>query len=188
MISLERRSRVRLVVLALVTTTLAAGSAGAEGTFFKKKREAKSAPASVTAKASQQPPAQPADQPPVQTTPVPSTTTQPAAVEAQPISGQVDQVVSTDRLVVAGQVVRLAGVIGEGGNVDGLTRWLAGNGNQVTCDPVGNGYRCRVPRGTDVGEIVVLNGAGRTDANAPPEYRQAEMQARAQSKGIWAPR
>jgi hypothetical protein len=101
------------------------------------------------------------------------------------VSGAVTEVLTTDTFVVAGQQIQLAGVRGRAMMLTGLRGWIANNGNQLNCRAVGPRYRCSTPNGKDVGQIVLANGAGEADANAPPEYRSAETQARLGHKGIW---
>lgn len=181
MTSLER-------ALLTLTSTLCIGMIGigvasAEGTFFKKKRAA-----AVTQTAPVQaptPPPQPAPEPVVAAPPQPELAAPPAPTR---VSGNVDQVVSLDTLMVAGQRLRLLGIRSEGGDTTGLAQWIANNDNRVVCEPSGERYRCRNPRGVDVAEIILFNGAAFADADAPAEYRQAEAQARAQRKGVWAQR
>jgi endonuclease YncB( thermonuclease family) len=200
MTSRDRFVRSSLVLAVLGAALLFAGTALAEGTFFKKKRAAPAVqqptpPPPAPAPTPQPAPApEPQDsgtaQPPVEqtTSPTPEPAPQPPtpAPVLRAVSGNVDSVDSTDTLIVAGQRVRLLGVDGTGGSAEGLKRWIVGNGNQLNCEPVGPRYKCQNPRGADVAQIVLFNGAGRADASATPEYRAAEAQARAQRKGIWA--
>ena len=199
MISGDRVVKVPLVLAALTAALLFAWTASAEGTFFKKKRAAATVqqptPPPAPAPTPQPAPApEPQDsgtaQPPVEQTtpPAPEPTPPPPAPAPRAVSGNVDSVESTDTLVVAGQRVRLLGVDGTGGSAEGLKRWIVGNGNQLTCEPVGPRYKCQNPRGADVTQIVLFNGAGRADGTATPEHRAAEAQARAQGKGIWGQR
>lgn len=172
--------------IAALAATLGLGfvaGAQAEGTFFKKKR-ATAPVTAVTPEPKPQTPPPPAPEP-EQPTPEPPAP-KPEIPAPTPISGVVDSVESTDTLIVAGQRVQLAGIRGEAALTQGLTRWLAGNGNQVNCEPIAARYVCKIPRGTDVGLIVLSNGAGRADAEASEEYKQAEGQARAQRRGVWA--
>jgi hypothetical protein len=48
----------------------------------------------------------------------------------------------------------------------------------------GGQYRCKIGD-YDLGEAVVLNGAGRAAGNASERLRGAEDRARALSRGIW---
>jgi endonuclease YncB( thermonuclease family) len=45
-------------------------------------------------------------------------------------------------------------------------------------------YRCKLGE-YDLGEAVVLNGAGRAAADAPEQLRDAEDKARSAGRGIW---
>jgi hypothetical protein len=95
-------------------------------------------------------------------------------------------VVDTGTLVVQGVVIHLDGVDGEtGAPARELVRYLSGR--PVACEPVEDGsgqYRCKLGD-YDLGEAVVLNGAGRAAANASERMRGAEDRARAFNRGIW---
>jgi len=112
----------------------------------------------------------------------------PASAGSAMISGPVNEVLSTDTFTVNGQQVQIAGIRGRPVMLAGLKNWIAGNGGQLTCRPVGPKFRCATPNNKDVGLIVLANGAAELDAGAPPEYRQAQLQAQANHKGIWAQR
>jgi hypothetical protein len=92
----------------------------------------------------------------------------------------------TATLVVQGTVIHLEGVDGEAGEpAKELVRYL--RGRPVSCEPVESGggqYRCKIGD-YDLGEAVVLNGAGRAAGNASERLRGAEDRARALSRGIW---
>lgn len=104
------------------------------------------------------------------------------------LSGPVNEVLSTDTFMVNGQQVQIAGIRGRVLMLAGLKNWIAGNGGQLNCRAVGAKYRCATANNKDVGLIVLANGAAEVDAGAPPEYRQAELQAQANHKGIWGQR
>ncbi len=95
-------------------------------------------------------------------------------------------VVDTGTLVLKGATVRLSGVEGETGEaVRDLTRYLAGR--EVACQPAEAGagqYRCKLGD-YDLGEAVVLNGAGRAAKNAPERLREAQEKAQLAGRGIW---
>ncbi len=66
-----------------------------------------------------------------------------------------------------------------------LVRYIAGR--PVACEPADNGsgqYRCKLGD-YDLGEAVVLNGAGRTAGNASERLHGAEERARTLGRGIW---
>jgi len=188
------RNAIRFVSLATAAAlAIAATTASADGTFFKNRR-----PADATAAAAQ-PTAQPPPAPQPQHAPAPVEQTEPAPApepdqtaqstsqpEPQRVSGRIDGVVTTSTFVVAGQQLELMGVAGEPSPyVEALKGWLAQNGNEMRCDPSGAKYRCFTSKGVDVGGVVIFNGAGKADADAPPEYQNAQAQARAQHKGVW---
>jgi endonuclease YncB( thermonuclease family) len=190
------RNALRFVSIAVgVALALTATTASAEGTFFKKRNQAEPTappPQAVQQPAPQAPPQQPepAEPKPDEAgtqNPAPRPTDEEAPAHAsQSISGHIDHVVTTSTFVVAGQQLELLGVAGEPAPyVDALTGWLAQNGNQLRCDPAGAKYRCFTSKGADVGGVVIYNGAGKADADAPPEYQNAQAQARAQRKGVW---
>jgi penicillin-binding protein 1A len=112
---------------------------------------------------------------------------QPAAAISAPRLRGPPQVVDTANLLVNGAPVRLQGIEGEAGDAaEGLTRYIAGR--EVDCEPAGSGaaeHRCKLGA-FDLGEAVLLNGAGRAAANAPERLRKAEQKAREAGRGIWA--
>ena len=57
---------------------------------------------------------------------------------------------------------------------------------EVECEPAGSGneYRCRVDD-QDLSRVVLFNGGGRASANATPELRALDQQARSTRVGIW---
>jgi hypothetical protein len=158
-------------------------SALAEGTFFKNKRTASAT--SVDAGVSL-PNMTPAEAEPA------STQVTPRGAEdaiTEEVSGNVDDIPSTDVLIVSGQQVLLAGVRGvRGPQVASLRRWIAANGSHVTCQPIRRNYRCVTSSGKDIGLAVIYMGAGRARQGASQEYLQAQAQARAMRKGVWSRR
>ncbi len=174
----------------LLAFWLAAGLARAEGSFFKDRRDAaQSHPA-------QSPPPSPtltpvprtAESPPQpQAIPVEQATHAEQAVPAE-VSGSVSEVQATDTFVVAGRRVQLAGVRGGSAMRDALQGWIVKNGSSLSCSAAGQRYRCSTANGKDVGQVVLQNGGGEADTDAPPDYRAAEAQARSARRGIWAQR
>jgi len=82
-------------------------------------------------------------------------------------------------------MVRLFGVEGVRGHpVRDFRRYLGRR--EVMCEPAGAGniYRCRVGD-QDLSRVVLYNGGGRATADATPELKAAEQQARAERAGIW---
>jgi penicillin-binding protein 1A len=132
-------------------------------------------PAAVAAAPPAPPPAAPSQPRPVQ----------PAAAAPRLVHG-IPLVVDTATLILQGTVVHLQGVEGEKGEpTHELVRYLAGR--EVSCqpaDPAASQYRCRVGD-YDLGEAVVLNGAGRAAADAPEHLRDAEQRARGAGRGLW---
>jgi len=107
--------------------------------------------------------------------------------EATPQSMRgVPRLVDTGTLVLNGATVHLSGVEGQGGQpVQDLDRYI--RGREVACQPVDRAsaqYRCKLGE-YDLGEAVLLNGAGRAAADAPDQLRDAEGKARAAGRGIW---
>ena len=95
-------------------------------------------------------------------------------------------VVDSATLRVNGALVHLNGVAGEAGEAaQGLARYIAGR--EVACEPVDRGspqFRCTIGD-YDLGEAILLNGAGRAAGDAPERLRGAEQQARRAGRGIW---
>jgi penicillin-binding protein 1A len=119
--------------------------------------------------------------------PLPSVLKPAVLTEATPQALRgVPRVLDTGTLLLNGTTVRLSGVEGQGGQpVYDLVRYLSGR--EVACQPVerdGGQYRCKLGE-YDLGEAVVLNGAGRAAANAPERLREAEAKARTAARGIW---
>ena len=94
------------------------------------------------------------------------------------------QVLDTASLGFGPQVARLMGVRGEkGGFVRELQEYIGGR--PVTCRPFdGATYSCEVG-GHDLSQVVLFNGGGRSDADAPPYLKSAESHARQQGLGLW---
>jgi penicillin-binding protein 1A len=93
---------------------------------------------------------------------------------------------NTAILEIRGRVVRLYGVEGARGRAArDLRRYLGPR--EVVCEPAGSGneYRCRVDD-QDLSRVVLFNGGGRATANAPPELRALDQQARSTRMGIWS--
>jgi penicillin-binding protein 1A len=110
--------------------------------------------------------------------PVPNT----AVIRGVPV------VQNTGMLEVQGRMVRLVGVEGARGRAARDFRRYLGN-REVACEPAGSGsdYRCRVDD-QDLSRVVLFNGGGRATANATPELRALEQQARSARAGIWGGR
>ncbi|MBY0296967.1 MAG: PBP1A family penicillin-binding protein, partial [Methylobacterium sp.] len=93
-------------------------------------------------------------------------------------------VIDTGTLDFDGLTVRLQGVEGLGGrNARELGRYL--RRRDVACQPAAEGaYRCSLD-GHDLSELILFNGGGRASAEATPDLRAAEEQARSNRIGIW---
>jgi penicillin-binding protein 1A len=98
----------------------------------------------------------------------------------------VPQIVDSATLRLNGAVVHLSGIDGETGNpAQELGRYI--RGREIACQPAETAagqYRCTLGE-YDLGEAVLLNGAGRAAGDAPERLRQAEQQARLAGRGIW---
>ncbi|MBY0339010.1 MAG: penicillin-binding protein, partial [Acetobacteraceae bacterium] len=96
-------------------------------------------------------------------------------------------VLDTATLRVGGQVARIAGVIGFGGeSARDMAVYLAGRDVACTPAPERPGqHQCRAGA-RDLAEVVLFNGGGRAAADAPPGLLEAEQQARLARRGIWA--
>ncbi|MBI0535688.1 PBP1A family penicillin-binding protein [Roseomonas sp. KE2513] len=118
----------------------------------------------------------------------PPQATAPSAPPAMPprpaVRGQA-VVLDTGTLRVAGQVVRLGGVIGFSGEpARDMALYLAGR--EVICEPADAGtHRCKVGD-RDLSEVVLFNGGGRAARDAEASLQRAEDQAREASRGLWA--
>ena len=131
------------------------------------------------------PSAAPPSPPSAPATPPPSAV-QPAALTApapQQIRG-IPLVVDSATLLLNGALVHLDGVAGErGASANELSRYIAGR--EIACEPSErSAYRCRLGD-YDLGEAVLLNGAGHAAANAPERLRSAEEKARSAGRGVW---
>ena len=152
-------------------------------------RRPAAAPGALTGASTPPPAATAPPAPPATATAPPPAQVQPAAAMAQaaprPLRGP-PLVLDTGTLVVQGAVIHLSGVQGEAGDAAReLVRYIGGR--QVSCDSAEDGsaqYRCKLGD-YDLGEAVLLNGAGRAAADAPDRLRDAEERARAAGRGIW---
>jgi endonuclease YncB( thermonuclease family) len=92
---------------------------------------------------------------------------------------------NTGTLELQGRVIRLFGVEGARGRAARDFRRYLGR-REVECEPAGSGneYRCRVDD-QDLSRVVLFNGGGRASANATPELRALDQQARSTRVGIW---
>jgi membrane peptidoglycan carboxypeptidase len=149
--------------------------------FVAEADRAKTAAASATAAPCAGVAAPPAAQPPQAPAALPPPIA--AAPARPPVRGNA-AVLDTGTLRIAGQVVRLGGVIGLGGeHAREMALYLAGR--EVACEPAEPGiHRCRIGE-RDLAEVVLFNGAARAASDADPALRQAEDRARAAGRGVW---
>jgi len=111
----------------------------------------------------------------------PTTPTQPPTL----LRG-VPTVADTATLVFPDGIAHLQGVAGETGELAlELERYIGGR--EVVCqtaEPGAKQYRCNL-NNIDIGEAVVLNGAGRAAADASGRVLDAELKAQAAGRGVW---
>jgi len=122
---------------------------------------------------------------PAKTAVPPAAPVQAPAPAPQQLRG-VPQIVDTATLRLNGAVIRLDGIAGETGKpAQDLGQYI--RGREIACQPADTAgqYRCTLGD-YDLGEAVLLNGAGRAAADAPERMRQAEQQARLAGRGVWA--
>jgi len=95
-------------------------------------------------------------------------------------------VIDSATLLLNGALVHLSGIAGQAGDpAHELTRYIAGR--EVACEPVAADraqYRCTIGD-YDLGEAVLLNGAGRAADGASDRLKGAEQKARQAGRGIW---
>ena len=91
----------------------------------------------------------------------------------------------TGTLELQGRAIRLFGLEGTRGRAARDFRRYLGR-REVACEPTGSGneYRCSVDD-QDLSRVVLFNGGGRATANATPELRALDQQARSTRVGIW---
>ncbi len=112
----------------------------------------------------------------------------PPAAPVQPptVLRGVPKVADTATLVFPEGIAHLQGVTGEKGELaHELEHYI--RGREVVCQATEPGtaqYHCDVDN-IDVGEAVVLNGAGRVAANASGRLLGAEQKAKAAGRGVW---
>ena len=87
---------------------------------------------------------------------------------------------------IDGRVIRLSGIERIAGRAVRNFRRYVGD-REAVCAPTGNGneHRCRVGD-QDLSRVVLYNGGARASADASPELKAAEQQARSEHAGIWA--
>jgi 1A family penicillin-binding protein len=109
-----------------------------------------------------------------------------APAQAPAVLRGVPKVADTATLVFPDGIAHLQGVAGEKGEfAHQLEDYI--RGREVVCQATGPGtaqYHCDLGD-IDVGEAVVLNGAGRVAANASGRLLGAEQKAQAAGRGVW---
>jgi endonuclease YncB( thermonuclease family) len=136
----------------------------------------------------------PAPMPPIELAPEPApeaaTASQPMPLpppepQPVPVSGTVEQVIDTGTLKIQGETIALAGIKGLGSPYrDQLAKFIEEQGSQIRCEPIGDRYTCFVSN-VDLALAALTNGAARLAADATPQYRQAENEARRNRRGIF---
>jgi endonuclease YncB( thermonuclease family) len=109
----------------------------------------------------------------------------PPEPQAMPVSGTVEQVIDTGTLKIQGETIALAGIKGLGSPYrDQLAKFIEEQGSQIRCEPMGDRYICFVSN-VDLALAALTNGAARLAADATPQYRKAETEARRNRRGIF---
>jgi penicillin-binding protein 1A len=115
-----------------------------------------------------------------------SGSTAPIAAAPPSVLRGVPTVADTATLVFRDGTAHLLGVEGEKGELAHELEQYIG-GREVMCEAAAAGseqYRCRI-NNIDVGEAVVLNGAGRAAADASDRMRSDQQKAQAAGRGLW---
>lgn len=109
----------------------------------------------------------------------------PLPPEPRSLMGTVEQVIDTATLKIRGETIMLAGIRGLGSPYrDQLAKFIEEQGSQLRCMPSGEHHICFVGS-IDLGLAALTNGAARLAADATPQYRQAEQEARRHRRGIF---
>jgi endonuclease YncB( thermonuclease family) len=104
------------------------------------------------------------------------------------VTGAVSEVINEATLLVAGHAVRLADIEPSGSPIlaKQFAHWLQLQGSHVSCQLGPHGYRCLTPKGVDIAQAAIMNGAGRPAPYASHDYFAAEAEAEARRRGVWA--
>jgi hypothetical protein len=96
-------------------------------------------------------------------------------------------VTTTSNLVVGGQKVTLAGIIGEDGSayVQQLQTIIDSQGGVLHCVRQDQAYLCKLSTGIDVALSALFNGGARPMDNAPPAYQSQAKSAQLGHRGLW---
>lgn len=110
---------------------------------------------------------------------------QPAAVQAVHLDHP--NIITTAELQSGATTINLYGIEGLSGEaVEDLRGFLASTDGQLTCQARdATGSVCLLKDGTDIAQVVLVNGAARTKADAPQSYQEQEAAAQAARRGIW---
>ncbi len=95
-------------------------------------------------------------------------------------------VLDTGRLSGGGQTVALFGITGADDAGHELQATIDANGGQVSCEPHGAAFTCRLPDHTDIALASLANGVARATDDAPAAYHAQEDAAQAARRGIWS--
>ncbi|MEZ0606473.1 DUF4145 domain-containing protein [Paraburkholderia sp. IW21] len=120
-----------------------------------------------------------------QTTPPRSPTHQ--SQEKPTLEGDMTQVLDSSAVIVAGKIVNLYGLRGaDGSPAMALQQYVNSQGARLACFArPGNTYQC-FAQDQDIGEQALRHGWARTRKHAPQPYIDAEREAHAARRGVWA--
>lgn len=106
----------------------------------------------------------------------------------EPVTLEHAKVIDTAKLQAGDTTVSLFGIEGLGGDsAQGLQAYLGQNDKPLTCQAKdGTAFVCLMGDGTDVALVALVNGAARTKAEAPDVYREQELDAQKNRRGLWA--
>ena len=106
----------------------------------------------------------------------------------EPITLAHAKVIDTAKLQSGDTTVSLFGIEGLGGDsAQGLQAYLGQSDKPLNCQAKdGTAFVCLMGDGTDVALVALVNGAARTKAEAPDVYREQEIDAQKNRRGIWS--
>ncbi len=106
----------------------------------------------------------------------------------EPVTLDHPVVVDTSKLTAGDRTVSLFGIVGQQGEpAQQLQTFLATTDGRLTCPAqTATDYVCTLSDGTDLAAVALVNGAAQAREDAPPAYREQEVQAQAARRGIWA--
>ena len=101
------------------------------------------------------------------------------------LEGKAD-VIDTVTLLMGERLIRLYGTEwARGGKAADFKTYLAGRYVRCAAVQTADVYRCQVGE-QDLSRVVLFNGGARAAANAPPELKDAQEQAKAARRGVWS--